>query len=126
MSELFFSQLKLPEPQYHLGVGSGSHGVQTGAMLAELDRVYLAEQPDIVITHGDTNSTLAAALSAAKLGITVAHVEAGLRSWNRAMPEELNRVATDHLADCCSARVRRPRPTFASEGITEVCTSSET
>jgi len=118
MSELFFSQLKLPEPQYHLGVGSGSHGVQTGAMLAELDRVYLAEQPDIVITHGDTNSTLAAALSAAKLGITVAHVEAGLRSWNRAMPEELNRVVTDHLADLLFCPGEAAAANLRGEGIT--------
>ena len=119
MSELFFSQLELPEPQYHLGVGSGSHGVQTGAMLAELDRVYLAEQPDIVITHGDTNSTLAAALSAAKLGITVAHVEAGLRSWNRAMPEELNRVATDHLADLLFCPGQAAATNLRNEGITK-------
>jgi UDP-N-acetylglucosamine 2-epimerase len=118
MSELFFSQLKLPEPLYHLGVGSGSHGVQTGAMLAELDRVYLAEQPDIVITHGDTNSTLAAALSAAKLGITVAHVEAGLRSWNRAMPEELNRVATDHLSDLLFCPGEAAAANLRNEGIT--------
>ncbi len=98
MSQVFFSQLELPEPAHHLNVGSGSHGVQTGAMLAGLDDVYLTERPDLVITHGDTNSTLAAALSAAKLGIPVAHVEAGLRSWNRTMPEELNRVVTDHLS----------------------------
>ncbi len=99
MSHLFFSQLDLPEPLHHLGVGSGSHGAQTGAMLAKLDRVLKAESPDIVITHGDTNSTLAAALSAAKLGFPVAHVEAGLRSGNRAMAEEINRVVTDHLAN---------------------------
>jgi len=119
MSELFFSQLELPEPLYHLGAGSGSHGVQTGAMLAELDRVYMAEQPDIVITHGDTNSTLAAALSAAKLGIPVAHVEAGLRSWNRAMPEELNRVVTDHLADLLFCPGQAAADNLRSEGITD-------
>ncbi len=119
MSELFFSQLELPEPLYHLGTGSGSHGVQTGAMLAELDRVYLAEQPDVVITHGDTNSTLAAALSAAKLGIPVAHVEAGLRSWNRKMPEELNRVVTDHLADMLFCPGEAAAANLRSEGITE-------
>ncbi len=118
MSELFFSQLELPEPLYHLGVGSASHGVQTGAMLAELDRVYLAEQPDVVITHGDTNSTLAAALSAAKLGIPVAHVEAGLRSWNREMPEELNRVVTDHLADMLFCPGEAAAANLRSEGIT--------
>lgn len=119
MSELFFSQLELPQPRYHLGVGSGSHGVQTGAMLTELDRVYLSERPDIVITHGDTNSTLAAALSAAKLGITVAHVEAGLRSWNRAMPEELNRVATDHLSDLLFCPGEGAAANLRREGIIE-------
>ena len=119
MSELFFSQLELPEPLYHLGVGSASHGVQTGAMLAELDRVYMAEQPDVVITHGDTNSTLAAALSAAKLGISVAHVEAGLRSWNRAMPEELNRVVTDHIADLLFCPGETAAANLRSEGITD-------
>jgi UDP-N-acetylglucosamine 2-epimerase len=118
MSELFFSQLELPEPLFHLGAGSGSHGVQTGAMLAELDRVYLAERPDIVITHGDTNSTLAAALSAAKLGIPVAHVEAGLRSWNREMPEELNRVVTDHLSDLLFCPGEAAATNLRNEGIT--------
>jgi UDP-N-acetylglucosamine 2-epimerase len=118
MSELFFSQLELPEPVYHLGIGSGSHGVQTGAMLAELDRVYLAEEPDVVITHGDTNSTLAAALSAAKLGIPVAHVEAGLRSWNRDMPEELNRVVTDHVADMLFCPGEAAAANLSAEGIT--------
>ncbi|MDJ0952949.1 MAG: UDP-N-acetylglucosamine 2-epimerase, partial [Acidimicrobiia bacterium] len=119
MSELFFSQLELPEPLYHLGVGSASHGVQTGAMLAELDRVYLAEEPDVVITHGDTNSTLAAALSAAKLRIPVAHVEAGLRSWNREMPEELNRVVTDHVADLLFCPGAAAAANLRSEGITD-------
>jgi len=119
MSELFFAQLELPEPAAHLGVGSGSHGVQTGAMLAELDRVYLDEKPDVVITHGDTNSTLAAALSAAKLGIPVAHVEAGLRSWNREMPEELNRVVTDHLATMLFCPSDAAAQNLHSEGVTE-------
>ena len=118
MSELFFSQLELPEPLHHLGVGSGSHGIQTGAMLAELDRVYLAEKPDVVITHGDTNSTLAAALSAAKLGIRVAHVEAGLRSWNRDMPEELNRVVADHISDLLFCPGEAAAANLRSEGIT--------
>lgn len=117
MSELFFSQLRLPEPLYHLGAGSGSHGVQTGGMLAELDRVYMAEQPDLVITHGDTNSTLAAALSAAKLRIPVAHVEAGLRSWNREMPEELNRVVTDHIADMLFCPGEAAAANLRAEGI---------
>lgn len=122
MSELFFSQLELPEPLYHLGVGSASHGVQTGAMLAELDHVFFAEEPDVVITHGDTNSTLAAALSAAKLGIKVAHVEAGLRSWNRAMPEELNRVVTDHLSDLLFCPGEAAATNLRDEGITNgVC-----
>ena len=118
MSELFFTQLELPEPIHHLGVGSGSHGVQTGAMLAAFDRVYLAEQPELVITHGDTNSTLAAALSAAKLGIPVAHVEAGLRSWNRGMPEELNRVLTDHLSSLLFCPSEIAAANLAREGIT--------
>ncbi len=119
MSELFFSQLELPEPIYHLGVGSASHGVQTGAMLAELDRVFLSEEPDLVITHGDTNSTLAAALSAAKLQIPVAHIEAGLRSWNRDMPEELNRVATDHISTFLFCPGRAAAANLAAEGITD-------
>ncbi len=118
MSELFFSQLDLPEPLHHLGVGSGSHGVQTGEMLAKLDSVYLSERPDVVITHGDTNSTMAAALSAAKLGIPVAHVEAGLRSWNRDMPEELNRVVTDHLATLLYCPGEAAANNLRGEGIT--------
>ncbi len=119
MSGLFFAQLELPEPRFHLGVGSGSHGVQTGAMLGELDTVYLAEQPDVVITHGDTNSTLAAALSAAKLGIPVAHIEAGLRSWNRSMPEEVNRIVTDHLADLLYCPGDAAAENLRNEGITK-------
>ena len=109
MSDVFFAEMDLPEPKHHLGIGSASHGAQTGRMLEQLEQVILAEKPDWVVVYGDTNSTLAGTLAAAKLHVPVAHVEAGLRSFNRAMPEELNRLVISYPTYDLLPRLRQWR-----------------
>lgn len=119
MSDVFFEELGIPTPEYHLGIGGGSHGAQTGAMLAKIEEVLLAEKPDAMLVYGDTNSTLAGALAAAKLHIPVAHVEAGLRSYDRRMPEEVNRVLADQMSEWLFVPSEGAVENLRKEGITK-------
>ncbi len=117
MSQQFFDELDIPAPKYNLGINKGNHGKMTGRMLEQLERVYLEEKPDQVMVYGDTNSTLAGALAATKLHIDVAHVEAGLRSFNRSMPEEINRVLTDKVSTRLYCPTQNAVQNLRAEGI---------
>jgi len=119
MDKVFFEQLELPEAKYNLDIGSGSHAEQTGKMLIGIEKVLVEKKPNIVLVEGDTNTVLAGALAAAKLGIKVGHVEAGLRSYDRGMPEEVNRVLADHCSDLLFAPTEKSKAILLDEGIPE-------
>jgi UDP-GlcNAc3NAcA epimerase len=117
MSQVFFDQLAVPRPKYNLAVGSGSHGAMTGKMLAAVEQILLDEKPDWLLVYGDTNSTLAGALAAAKLHVPVCHVEAGLRSFDKRMPEEVNRILTDHVSRLLLCPTQTAITNLSNEGV---------
>jgi UDP-N-acetylglucosamine 2-epimerase (non-hydrolysing) len=119
MNKVFFDELGIPQPDYNLGVGSGTHGYQTGEMLKGIEKIMIKEKPDLVMAYGDTNSTIASALSATKLHFRVGHIEAGLRSFDRSMPEEVNRVLTDHCSDYLFCPTQTAVDNLKREGITD-------
>jgi UDP-GlcNAc3NAcA epimerase len=119
MSQVFFQELAIPEPDIHLAIGSGTHGEQTGRAMIEIEKVLIEHKPDMVMVLGDVNSTLAAALAATKMHIPVAHVEAGLRSFDRTMPEEINRVLTDHISDLLFCPTRTAMENLRREDVTK-------
>jgi len=118
MNKVFFEELNIPEPDYHLDVGSGSHGYQTGEMIKRIEEVLLKEEHDLLIVYGDTNSTLAGALAASKLHIKVAHIESGLRSYDKTMPEEINRILTDNCSDVLFCPTETSVENLKREGVT--------
>jgi UDP-N-acetylglucosamine 2-epimerase len=124
MSDVFFKELNIPKPDYNLGINSASHGAMTGRMLEKIEEILIKENPDWVLVYGDTNSTLAGALAAAKLHIPVAHVEAGLRSYNRKMPEEINRILTDHISTVLFCPTQNAVDNLQAEGIANTSSSA--
>jgi UDP-GlcNAc3NAcA epimerase len=119
MSQVFFDELNISKPSYNLQVGSGTHGVQTGKMMIELEPIMVKEKPDYVLVYGDTNSTLAGSLVASKLNIPIIHIEAGLRSFNKEMPEEINRILTDHVSSLLFVPTVTGISNLANEGVSK-------